>query len=569
LIKRVHDLLAAILAALLLACIIGAYLTAVGDQSQDAQKNASSPVDQGLYERAQQLDAIADTVPERALASEALRLSDHELDQAFASLLRQAAQSNVAVKGPLKQLNDRIDSLRTKINADQDRIASLAKQEGSDQLELAKAQLALDQDDLEDAQQDLSRQGGDQRAAIQRAIDEHENAQKTAPPPKSPEPPRLDTLSQQVLVWFSLKDRQHQLGLAQEQATTNAASLGKEHDSLEKSLATQTGAQATLVQLRQLSAGRKQLADLDKRIQDSQQLARVYARWKDTVAARRTQVLHLLLRSFTAVFAILLAMMLITRAIHGAFSRQTDPRRLHQLRVMSTVAVQVVAVLLILLIVLGPPNQITTILGFATAALTLALKDFILAFLGWFALMGRNGIRIGDWVEIRGVGGEVIEIGLLKTTLLEMGNWTSTGHPTGRRVSFVNSFALEGHYFNFSTGGQWLWDELQVSLPASGDPYQLAQQIRETVERATQTDAQEAEKDWERVTHQYGMRPFSAKPAVDLKPSVYGLEANVRYITRAPQRYEVKSRLFEAIVDLLHKSGITGAEMSRPTSNSV
>jgi small-conductance mechanosensitive channel len=143
-----------------------------------------------------------------------------------------------------------------------------------------------------------------------------------------------------------------------------------------------------------------------------------------------------------------------------------------------------------------------------------ALKDFIVAFFGWFALMGKNGIRIGDWVEINGVGGEVVEIGLLKTVLLEMGSWTSTGHPTGRQVSFVNSFALEGHYFNFSTAGQWLWDELQVTLPAEGDPYGKAEQIRQTVERETEADARSAEQDWERVTRQYGTRAFSAKPAV-------------------------------------------------------
>ena len=215
--------------------------------------------------------------------------------------------------------------------------------------------------------------------------------------------------------------------------------------------------------------------------------------------------------------------------------------------------------MLILLIIFGPPNQMTTIIGLATAGLTVALKDFIVAFFGWFALMGRNGLRVGDWVEINGVSGEVIEIGLIRTVLLEMGNWATTGHPTGRRVAFVNSFAIEGHYFNFSTAGQWLWDELQVTLPAAGDPYQTAQQIRQAVERVTETDATAAQQDWERVTKPYGMRLFSAKPAVDLRPGIGGLNLIVRYITRAPQRSEVKSRLFEAIVGLLHKPARTSA----------
>ena len=65
--------------------------------------------------------------------------------------------------------------------------------------------------------------------------------------------------------------------------------------------------------------------------------------------------------------------------------------------------------------------------------------------------MGKNGIRIGDWVEINGVAGEVAEIGLFRTSILESGNWTDQGHPTGRRVSFTNSFAIKGQYFNFTT----------------------------------------------------------------------------------------------------------------------
>jgi small-conductance mechanosensitive channel len=113
------------------------------------------------------------------------------------------------------------------------------------------------------------------------------------------------------------------------------------------------------------------------------------------------------------------------------------------------------------------------------------LKDFIVAFFGCFILMGKNSVRVGDWVEINGVGGEVVEVGLLRTTLLETGNWAESGRPTGRRVAFMNSYAIEDHYFNFSTTGQWLWEELHVG----------------------------------------------------------GLEVVVRYITRGQDRFEMRSRL--------------------------
>ena len=92
-----------------------------------------------------------------------------------------------------------------------------------------------------------------------------------------------------------------------------------------------------------------------------------------------------------------------------------------------------------------------------------------------------------------------------------------------------------------------------MTLPLSGDPYQMALAIREKVERETEADAREAEREWERVSHQYGTRPFSARPEVDLRPSVNGLEVLVRHITRTPQRNEVKSRMLEAVVGLVHK----------------
>jgi small-conductance mechanosensitive channel len=214
------------------------------------------------------------------------------------------------------------------------------------------------------------------------------------------------------------------------------------------------------------------------------------------------------------------------------------------------------AVLLILLIIFGQPTQLSTMIGLITAGLTVAMKDFIVAFFGWFTLMGKNGVSVGDWVEINGVSGEVIEIGLLKTVLLELGNWTDTGHPTGRQVALSNSFAMEGHYFNFSTTGQWLWDELEVTLPAASDPYLLADEIRKLVELETDADSLEAAQDWERVTSRYGARSFSSKPAVNLRPSTNGLEVVVRYITHAPQRNAVKSKLFQLIVDLLRKSAV-------------
>jgi small-conductance mechanosensitive channel len=587
--KLFRNLAVSITTLLLAACVIAAYLTRdAGTSRLTAKKPAAGSqtpvIDERLLQTARQMSSIADTSSEQSLAGEALRLADHEVDQAFAAALREAAAEGPPTSGPLKELVDHIAYLKAGVAADQTRIAKLTKEAetkaaAADQLAVAQAQLALDQDELEDAQQDLVRQGGDPHAKIEQALQEHEAAEhQAAQVPKATAPGRAVTLIEQTQLWLSLWDRGRQLDAARVQAANSAVSLSREHDTLEKLIKKQpipdaaaapaptsdeetsddTEPQedtATMVaRLRHLSDQRKSLATLDQRIQDSQHLADVYKRWATLVVeTRRRGALHLILQSLSVVLGILLAVLLTVKAMHHAFGQQADRKRRHQLQIIGDIAVQVVGGLLILFLIVGPPTQVSTIIGLATAGLTVVMKDFIVAFFGWFALMGKNGVRVGDWVEINGVSGEVIEIGMLKTVLLEMGNWTSTGHPTGRRVPVMNSYALEGHYFNFSTAGQWLWDELQVTLPTTGDPYVKSQEIRQTIERETAADAAEAEQEWERVTRQYGTRTFSAKPAVDLRPSVNGLTVIVRYITRAPQRYEVRSRLFTAIVDLLHK----------------
>jgi small-conductance mechanosensitive channel len=233
-----------------------------------------------------------------------------------------------------------------------------------------------------------------------------------------------------------------------------------------------------------------------------------------------------------------------------------DRRQMQTLRTTARVAVQVIAVLLVLLVIFGPPSQLGTFLGLAGAGLTVALKDFIIGFLGWFVLMGKNGIRLGDWVEINGVTGEVVEIGIFHTVLLETGNWTDSGHPTGRRVTFTNSYAIEGHYFNFSTSGQWLWDELQVVLPTGEDPYPMIEAIQKRVLEATQQSTKEATLEWKGAAGNRDIGSFSAEPSINLKPVLGGVELSIRYITQANQRYQLRNKLNQAAVEVLGKRSV-------------
>ena len=169
--------------------------------------------------------------------------------------------------------------------------------------------------------------------------------------------------------------------------------------------------------------------------------------------AQERTITRRILRVFAFIIAIVILTIALGRILRRLLTSRTllDRRRQQTLQFVLSFSVQLVGALLILILIFGAPHQTPTVIGLTTAGLTVVLKDFIVAFFGWFILMGKNGVRVGDWVEINGVGGEVVEVGLLRTTLLETGNWAESGRPTGRRVAFMNSYAIEDHYFNFST----------------------------------------------------------------------------------------------------------------------
>jgi small-conductance mechanosensitive channel len=166
--------------------------------------------------------------------------------------------------------------------------------------------------------------------------------------------------------------------------------------------------------------------------------------------------------------------------------------------------------------------------------------------------MGRAGIGVGDAVEINGVAGEVVDIGLFRTTLLETGNWTAKGHPTGRRVTFNNMYAINGQYFNFSTTGQWMWDEITVSVPSVEGAAAAMEQVRKAVETETAEDVKAAEAEWKKVSQVRGLSQFSAEPDVSLRPTATGVELVVRYVTRAAGRIERRNALYHSLLDCLH-----------------
>ena len=596
--KTFQKIAGVVLALLLIAVAYGIFHTRttvppVPTNSATTEGGAKTPsgqpqiVDQTPLKIAQQLAPLVTLPGERQLAEEAIRLTDHEVDIAFTAALRDAALHPPPLSAEAKEIQARMQKAEHGLAATQAQIAQLnaaiAKAAGDqkdsleDQLDIANAQVELDQDEVDDAKQDLIRAGGDPQDRIQAIVKEHEastKATETALAAAATPSERIG-LVYRSMQWWALHKKQMLLWRAKAATANTIGTLSARHDVLEKELDvdkskagvsadgaalspaarlawSDNDADAVVNATKDRAARQKKLAGLDKRIDDEKELDALYDKWIDLVQTEQKSVLNRSLRGIAIILGILLLGLFFDQWIASLLGRtKLDRRQIETLRTVTRVVLQAVGVVFILFVIFGPPPNLATFLGLAGAGLTVALKDFIVGFFGWFVLMGRNGIRLGDWVEINGVTGEVVELGMFHTVLLETGNWTDSGHPTGRRVTFTNSYAIEGHYFNFSTSGQWLWDELTVVLPAGHDPYPIVDAVKKKVVEATAESGQKAEREWKGQAKSADMSSLSAEPAINVRPAIGGTEIAVRYITNAHDRGQMRAKLNQVLVDLL------------------
>ncbi len=603
--------LVAAAAAVLLIFLVASYLTQGAMADLPFLKGQPGLVDQRPWLTASALADTAVSAEEKQFAREAERLADHEVDQAFAMAMRQADMQTLVLTGPALQIQQKVNWLAGQVKQDQAAVDALTAQLAAatksggavppalqDNLDVAKAQLQLDSDEMDDESASLARASGDKRIQIQQELAAREaTMQKYDSQANSPgvsaviSAKRYRTLAERLNAWSNQRSRKDSLQQALAGTDADIAALTAQYAALNAqsdaatariesagaatpAAATGTAAPATGASANALPAGsdaKRKLANmahvhqleqihaiLEDRLQTEKELSTVYAKWVAQVGLQHRIALHLVLQSMVEIAALVLGAMLVWWLVQALLDRavgraRVDYRSVHTLRTIANLAIELVTFVLVLLIVFGAPSQMPTILGFGIAGITVVFQNFILAFFGWFMLMGRKGIRVSDLVEINGVAGEVVEVGIFRTTLLETGNWTDKGHPTGRHVRFLNSYAVTGQFFNFSTAGQWMWDEVTVNVPDGEGTYKTIEAIHKAVLRQTEDDVKLAETEWKSAASQQELGHLSATPSVDMRPAATGIDILVRYVTRAKDRSEMRNKLYQSIIELLHR----------------
>lgn len=198
--------------------------------------------------------------------------------------------------------------------------------------------------------------------------------------------------------------------------------------------------------------------------------------------------------------------------------------------------------------------QLSVIIGAIGAGVAFALQEVIISLAGWVALSFGGFYKPGDRVELGGIKGDVIDIGMLRTTLMEIGAWVGGDQYSGRIVRVANSHVFKEPVFNYSGEFRFLWDEFTVPIRYGCD-WREAQRIIEVSTRAQVEDyAQKSQAEWDKIVRRFVLEEAQLEPRVTLRMTDNWVEFTVRYLTDYRTRRSVRDRIMRSILEAIEAS---------------
>jgi small-conductance mechanosensitive channel len=243
--------------------------------------------------------------------------------------------------------------------------------------------------------------------------------------------------------------------------------------------------------------------------------------------------------------------------IHATFRvlEQTLPRRFGRAdaryKVRKFVAFSGYISILLFLAILFEDRlgRVSFAFGVVGAGVAVALQDILASIAGAFSIGFSRLYAIGDRVQIGDTRGDVIDIGLLRTTLMETGNWVSKDLYNGRIVRIPNSTVLKASVFNYSHGFQFIWDEIKVLLAATSDCKLAREMLLRVAKEAIGEYLLEAQTSWKAISDNYKSANPPLQPTVALVVNNGSLEFTVSYVVDYTKRTAMQDQLFTRIVE--------------------
>jgi len=174
-------------------------------------------------------------------------------------------------------------------------------------------------------------------------------------------------------------------------------------------------------------------------------------------------------------------------------------------------------------------------LGVVGAGIAFALQEVIASIAGWLAVSFGGFFRVGDRVQLGGIKGDVIDIGVLRTTMMELGQWVDGDLYNGRIVRVANSFVFKEPVFNYSADFPFLWDEIKIPVQYSSD-FTLTRQILETTaQEVVGAYSKNAKEKWNSIVRKYMIENASTDPMITVVANDNWVEFTLRYAGAVPR----------------------------------
>jgi small-conductance mechanosensitive channel len=199
-------------------------------------------------------------------------------------------------------------------------------------------------------------------------------------------------------------------------------------------------------------------------------------------------------------------------------------------------------------------GRLSFALGVVGAGVAVALQDVLASIAGAFSIGFSKLYAVGDRVQIGDTRGDVIDIGLLRTTLMETGNWVSRDLYNGRIVRIPNNTVLKASVFNYSQGFRFIWDEIRVLLTATSDCRLGREMLLRVAKKAIGEYLLEAQTSWKAISDDYRSANPPLEPTVALVVNAGSLEFTVSYVVDYTKRTAMQDEMFTKIVEEIENS---------------
>jgi len=191
----------------------------------------------------------------------------------------------------------------------------------------------------------------------------------------------------------------------------------------------------------------------------------------------------------------------------------------------------------------------TIAFGVAGAGIALALQEVIVSFAGWVAIMFGNFYKSGDRIQMAGVTGDVMDIGVLRTTIMETGQWVEGDLYNGRIVLVANSFVLKEPVYNYSGEFPFLWDEIKIPISTDSD-FEFAREMLLNIGKEVATDlSYQSKEKWKKLQYKYRLEDAQSEPMVSLSANESRIELILRYVVNYKRRRTTKTELFTRVLN--------------------